>query len=409
MRKFTTYLYATAAMLMVFSCREEFEIKSIDFESSLVVEATITTELKQQSIKLSRTYELDETGPAFENNAIVSIIDSNNHLYSFTQDGDGLYLSDIEFQAIQHVTYKLLINTQNGEKYQSSSVKTPPSSEITNLYAELITNDSGEEGVQVFVDADNIDNDAKYFRYEYEETYEVVSPYWFPYQVELTNYQELIVYSPQPSVTILFDTELTLREQEERFCYASRKSKGIIQTTTSSLENNTINRFPIRFINKSDGILRDRYSILVRQFVQSLESYTYYNTLHDLGNTESILSQSQPGFVYGNIVSQSDEEKKVIGYFDVTTVSEQRIFMDYLDFNIPQPEFLYECDYKEFNFNDSEERREIYRRITTFEDYNYNYQITAIPTQSDIWSLASPECTDCTSVSSNTRPSFWED
>ena len=46
--------------LMLISCVEPFEIKTIDFESALVVEATITDELKNHVVKLSRAFKLEE-------------------------------------------------------------------------------------------------------------------------------------------------------------------------------------------------------------------------------------------------------------------------------------------------------------------------------------------------------------
>lgn len=268
------------------------------------------------------------------------------------------------------------------------------------------------------MDNNNQGSEASYFRYEYEETYQVVPPFYFPFKAILTNYMEEVVYNPRPDIQISFDIDFVPRTQEEETCYSSNSQKGILLTTTNSLSDNTITRFPIRFINKTDGILRDRYSILVKQYVQSIESYSYYKAIKDLGDVGSILSQSQPGFVFGNITSIDNPDQNVVGYFDVASVSEKRIFFNYLDFNISQPDYLYKCDVIELDYNDNStadldrnDRMEIYRLLTLFSEENQSYEISALPqpNPNGIWKLVRPECGDCTSVSSNIRPDFWED
>ncbi len=412
------YILSLLLTLSLVSCRDPFEIQSIDFQNSLVVEATLTNEFKQHTLKLSRTYELNQEVGAFEDGAAVSVEDSEGNIFLFNPIGQGVYESELEFQAIPNVNYTLNITTTEGERFQSSTKSLTPISEITDLYGELITNASGEEGIQLFIDSDNQNSEALYFRYEYEETYQVIPPFYSELKVELTNYVEEIVYNPRPDIQVTYDIELIPRSQEEQVCYSSDQQKGIILTTTNSLSNNGVERLPIRFISKEDRILRDRYSILVKQYVQSIESYSYYKTLDDLGNTESILSQSQPGFVFGNISSLENPDQKVVGYFDVSSVSQKRIFFNYLDFNLPQPDYLFSCEIIELDYNDNStadldknDRIEIYRLLTLFEEQNQSYEIYELPQlfPSGIWQVVRPECGDCTSVASNIRPDFWED
>lgn len=47
--------------LAITSCTEQYAFKTTDFESALVVEGTITNELKNQTIKVSQVYQLEET------------------------------------------------------------------------------------------------------------------------------------------------------------------------------------------------------------------------------------------------------------------------------------------------------------------------------------------------------------
>ncbi|WP_223034322.1 DUF4249 domain-containing protein [Hanstruepera marina] len=387
------------------SCREPFEPESIEFLDALVIESVITNELKNQEVRLTRTYKLEDNEPLVENNAEVTVHDSNNNIYAFTQNQEGIYVSDVEFQAEEDLIYQLFITTQNGKTYQSSEVTLTPISEISNLYAELTTKDNGEQGISIFVDSDNTSGEANYFKYDYEETYKVIAPNHFDFDIELTNLT-------QDANGIEYDIVVTEREQEERVCYSTERSVGIIQTTTNELNNNYVSRFEVNFIPINDSKILERYSILVNQYIQSLEAYTYYNTIDELGSLNNILSQTQPGYVLGNIQPSSESSEKVIGYFEAATISSERIYFNFTDFDIPQPDYFYECDLLTLDYNDNSardgdinERNALYRLITI-----NNYKLASgIDNSGTIYDIVNPECGDCTSISSNIRPDFWED
>ena len=392
-------IIAFLLLLNLFNCKEEFEIETQDFESVLVVEATITNELKHQEIKLSRTYLLEESTQILENNANVEIIDNQQNTYTFSQNNDGIYVSDIEFQAEPNIAYKLLITTNNGKDYSSNEQLLTPISQIDNLYAELVNDEENGQGVQVFVDSYNSNNDAEYFRYEYEETYKIVAPFHSNLDANLINFD---------SQDLTYDIDLVPREQEERVCFNSAPNTSILQKTTSDLNQNLISRFPIRFIKSDDGIIRDRYSILVKQYVQNLEAYTYYKIISELGNNASILSQNQPGYNQGNIVSLENNNQKVLGFFEVSSIMSTRLYFNYEDFNISQPPFFYECDYLVLDYYDTSPplidgdgiERNILRTKLLYQ--NYKYVI-------GLYEIVNQECGDCTSFSSNIQPDFWED
>ena len=401
--------------MVCFNCKEEFEIETQDFESVLVVEATITNELKHQEIKLSRTYLLEESTQILENNANVEIIDNQQNTYTFSQNNDGIYVSDIEFQAEPNIAYKLLITTNNGKDYSSNEQLLTPISQIDNLYAELVNDEENGQGVQVFVDSDNSNAEAEYFRYEYEETYKIVAPNTYPFEITFSNYVEIGTFI---GITVFYDIGFIPKTQEEETCFVSDLNKGIIQTFTSDLSENNVSRLPIRFIPEEKGsdvsdisIIRDRYSILVKQYVQNTEAYTFYKTISDLGNNESVLSENQPGFVQGNLMSLNTNKEKIVGFFEVSSVSKRRIFFNYSEFNIPQPDYFYECDLQELDYNDNtpplgdddaNERYLMYHLVT-----RKGYEL--VEYSEDIYTLARQECVNCTSVGSNIQPDFWED
>ncbi|MBQ0768787.1 MAG: DUF4249 family protein, partial [Bizionia sp.] len=142
-------------LLISFSCTEEIPLETIGFNDVLVVEATITNEFKHQEIKISRTYLLEESNQRIEENANVSIIDSQGNTYHFSQNNEGTYVSDIEFEALLNINYTLLVTTSDGKNYNSSETKLSPLSQIDDLYAEIALEGAQANKVHVLLNSNN--------------------------------------------------------------------------------------------------------------------------------------------------------------------------------------------------------------------------------------------------------------
>ncbi|MGB6153449.1 MAG: DUF4249 family protein, partial [Pricia sp.] len=217
-----------SAMLLR-SCIEPFEVESDTFENVLIVEATLTDETKNQRVVLRRATPIDEEGPDFEQNAQVSIIEDNGNEYTFNEINPGIYQSDAEFSARPNLAYTLQIKTSNGNSYRSSpsQLETQTVDDIENLYADRTVNGFGQEGISVFVDNVNTDTNAKYYRYEYVETYRVIAPLWVS--------NDLVEVPPGS-----FQLILAPKEQEEQVCYRTERSNAILLTSTTSLSENQL-------------------------------------------------------------------------------------------------------------------------------------------------------------------------
>ncbi len=395
----TTFI---SLMLLQISCTEPYEIETVDFESVLVVESTITNEVKPQVVKLSKTSRLEDPEILIVNNATVTVSASNGDNYSFYWDSESdNYLSEQPFSAAPNTSYILKIVTSDGKRYSSTAVTLPPSVEIGELYAERIVDATdNKDGVQVLVDTEDLTGQAKYYRYEYEETYKIIAPNPSPYISEIINYN--------PS-TGSYEVVLTPREPEE-ICYSTEFSSGISQITTTELNENRIFRFPVRYLSKFDAKLQTRYSILVKQYAQSVEAYTFYKIIDELGSIESLLSQGQPGYVTGNMISETKPDEKVIGFFEASSMTSKRIYFNYEDIGLEKPPYFIECEVLTLDYwddttldNDPNERDAIRQYIEYFD-----YQVLTVST-TGIYRIVQQECAVCTSFSSNVKPSFWED
>jgi hypothetical protein len=83
-----------------------------------------------------------------------------------------------------------------------------------------------------------------------------------------------------------------IRRDENLLQYEN--SNEIIQTSTVGLSEDRVN-FPVRISNKNP-IIMHRYSILVRQYVQTLAAHTFYKTLKQLSGM-AVSCRNQPGFL----------------------------------------------------------------------------------------------------------------
>ena len=389
------------------SCIEEFIPENITFEDLLVVEANITDEFKFQEINLSKTFRFDEV-QTFENQANVRIMDDAQNIYLFNEIEPGKYISSTMFSIEPNVGYTLMITTKDNKSYSSSVTKLPSNTaKIKDVsYARAINSDN-KEGIEILVDSFDPSGNSKYYRYKFEETQRITVGNWGP--------QEIIIVSDVPP----FEVTNIPNTRNNRVCYLTTISKDdIIQTQTNSLSEDRVTKFPVKFLSKTDSIIRDRYSILVKQHVQSLEAYTYFNTLNDFSSSESLFSENQPGFLEGNIFSTTNSNEKVIGFFELTSVSTKRIFLNYKDVfpSANQLGNFASCgpvagfspalvDPNNPNFSpliDLLQRNE----VTFFarnEDFFGNF------IEDPPYEVVPRQCGDCTFWGTNIKPDFWID
>ncbi|WP_026728477.1 DUF4249 domain-containing protein [Flavobacterium denitrificans] len=401
----------TTLFAATFGCTTPYDYQaSSGYEDVIVIESTITNQNKTQQVKLTRAYKLDDKAPIFEKGATVYVTDNTGNKYDFKENTEN-YTSVAPFQVVAGKQYQLHVRTKDGRNYASSNETLPQQTEIESIEATKKTKDN-QLGVEITVNTFDPTNNSHYYRYEYEETYRIVAPKYYPKKA-------IPVYFPAgsypPGQVVLED-----RTEDVRVCYSNQNSNELLLTSTNDLSEDRVSNFPVRFLASTDYIIASRYSILVKQYVQSLAAHTFFQTLKEISNSGSILSQTQPGFFYGNMKSVENPNEKVIGYFDVSSYSEKRLFFSFTDLlsGEPIPKYPYTCpspipddQVKQYIFNycfnknpDFECQGELIMNLLSsgFKVY--------FPTESpNSYILYPVECGDCTSFSSNVKPPFWID
>ena len=396
------------------SCVDEIPLETESFESVLVVEATITDEDIQQEILLSRSYMLDSI-PVKESGATVVVTDDASNSYAFTETEPGNYRSQTAFAAQPNRNYKLSISTSDGNQYSSTEMQLTQPTSIDNLYVERDFNENGIEGVSVYVDSDDPTENSKFYRHEYEETYKIIAPLYSPIEMISNGVEFPILVADQPNLSstqelIDFLVTTQLRPEQQQICYNTIKSNTIITINTNDLLEDRLDKYRIRFIGRDNSEIMYRYSILVRQYVQSLEAHTFYETLKTQSLSENVFSETQPGFLVGNVFPQSNINKKVIGFFEVTSVDAKRIFYNYSDLFLGEelPPYYITCD----NFFEpvilTKDLAGNWTGSPLVQALNDGFQY--YDNQGELpYRLVLNVCGDCTNIGDNTVPDFWED
>ncbi|MEO1010163.1 MAG: DUF4249 domain-containing protein [Bacteroidota bacterium] len=393
--KYGKFVFALFWIFLILEgCTEPFSPEIPASEGLLVVDATITNELKNHQIFLSRSTQ-GEPEPLAESNAMVRIVDDNQQQFTFMEISPGTYESSIMFAAEPNRSYRLLITTSSGREYASTPLLLPQVTEIEDIYIERTTSQSGLNGVGIFVNSFDSTGNSIYYKYEYEETYRVIAPRWFP--------QELVITSENPLIVE------EVGRVGQRVCYATQKSNNLILTNTSGVGEDRISDFNVRFLSNNNYIISHRYSILVKQFVLSRQVFEFYEKLQDFSGSESLFSESQPGFIVGNIAPQDGGNDQVVGIFDVSSVSEKRVFFNYSDFFPDEdlPPFAEDCPFKtRFAPEFGELASLIRQNLISFNSENEDRNPFA---NEGPWDVQPRVCGDCTALGTETIPDFWEE
>ncbi|MCH2033226.1 MAG: DUF4249 domain-containing protein [Tenacibaculum sp.] len=403
MMKHINILAFISIILLISSCIEPIDFSTVSVESNLVVNARITNEFKFHTVELSRTIPVDSSKVSPETNAKVSLLDETGFVYNFQETSSGIYNSVNEFAAEANKTYTLNIETSKGRKYSSSAETLPANASIAEITTNVENNEiAGTEELVIKVNSNISGGEGKYYRYEYDETYKIKTPIW--------SSRKLLIISDKPP----YEFQLVDKTPEEDgigFCYGNQQSKRILVTETLSLAQDQVVGFPIRQIPLDDYIIGIRYSILVKQYVINRTTFEFYSLLETFSNPDDIFSQTQVGNIVSNIKSvEQPNEDKVIGFFDVSSVSTKRFFFnrnDVTDTKFVNYRTLVGCEERvNPDIIGPTGNSPLLIRLQTGWIYQSPPDLPIIP-PNKLYQLAQKPCGDCSHLGPVNPPEFW--
>ena len=368
-------------LFAVFGCKEKYIPKVNQTATNfLVVDGTINSGNGPTFIRLSRTTKMTDTvrfNP--ETGAAVSVQGNDNTVFPLVYKGAGIYSAD-QLTLNNTRQYRVHIKTKDGKEYASDyvEVKITPAIDSINWIRR-------GDGVHIYANSHDALNKTKYYRWDFEETWEERSSVIANYQY---NAQNNTVAEINPNAVNIYS------------CWKTQPSTGLLLGTSAALANDVVYQQPMLQIPNASEKLGIRYSILVRQYALTKEGYEFYSLMKK--NTEQLgdIFGPLPTEITGNVHNLSDASEKVIGFVSASTTTEKRIFIN--ESQVPDWNFSLTCDLKVVE-NKSDSLKEYFT-------FMYRpYDAVKTPNNEIIAYLSiTPRCADCRLRGGvNVKPSFW--
>jgi len=385
-----SYIFSIMASTAFWGCKKPYspQIKAAS-ANVLVIEGVINIGTDSTIFKLSRTVGLSANTPTPELNANLTVESDQNGgpVYSVNEIGNGKYASsglNLDYTR----KYRLRIKTQDGKEYLSDFVEpklTPP--------IDSVGFNIKSDGLQIYVNTHDPENSTRYYRWDYNETWQFHAKYASTYISDGTN------LVPRTAAQNIF------------FCFGNGASSNINLGSSAKLSQDIIYQSPVTLIPSTSEKIEMKYSILVRQYALTSDAFAFWQNLEK--NTEKLGSifDAQPSEISGNIHCLSNPEEPVIGYLSACLVQSKRIFV--LNSQLPSSwltVYPYSCD-QDSNYY-----------VHPITHHNDVADLIPLPSSSVItvpfYFPGSPkpngffstsfECGDCTIRGTTKQPEFWK-
>lgn len=365
-------------VMLFFSCRKPYnpEITTVN-SNVLVVEGMINIGSDSTIIKLSRTQPIgDKTKNKPEIGAVVTVESDANDKYVLAEKIQGSYVSP-GLNLAKTKKYRLSIKTSKGINYLSDyvEVKVTPPMDSLNYKAT-------EDGVQLYVNTHDESNNSRYYRWDYNETWEIYAAYG----------STLIWENGRVNDRDMVNNNITR-------CWRTNNNHPISIASSAKLEKDLIYNAPIAFIKSDSEKVSQKYSIRVRQYALTKEAYEFWENLKKSTESLGSIFDPQPSQLAGNIRNVSNASEPVIGYISAGTYSEKRIFIARNE--LPQWQYVYP-------FSCAADTIYPANYKATFEAGDI-IPLLELEVSGDRAILSTVRsCADCTIRGSNKRPDFWQ-
>lgn len=373
--------------LLLPACIDRYEPEAISSPRNFLVVDGFINSQGISSVKLSRTFPLSTkttTRPPVERGATVFIESETGTRYRLLESVPGTYTSP-SLMLTSGAKYRLHVTTAGASSSGSSAYRTETyasdyvAAKTTPPIESLLWR-AEATGVGIYLNTRDPANATQYYRWEFEETWEIIPPH-------------------RPLIEYFNGRIQPIRVRYPTLCWGSEQSTAIQISKTTALSQDVVANFPLRQLPISSPRLHERYSILVQQHALSKAEYEYWEMLRK--NTESIgsLFDPQPTQLTGNMHCLSTPGEVVLGFVGVHSVESKRLF-------IARPELPRD-----------------WRRGTGYEacvppdtviaQYTPAEQAFGSGNQVPIneipggWTASSIDCVDCRTRGTVVRPSFW--
>src|SRR5665647_1834952 len=310
MRRIITLTVIIVGIILIFqSCIYEFTPKTGDLGNLLVIYGMVNNENGAHEITILKTKKINSKVNEPVRGANVSIFDDKGNTVLLAEDSVGKYHTPETFAGQIGAKYKLIIELQEGKKYESDYVELLDVPDISELEAEKITKPATgtspeSSGYQFYISTKPGTSEQKYYKWDVFEDYE----YRLPYRT-LYYWDGQVLYPFNPPIPYI--------------CYKHTQFNDIYISTTNNFQTNYITHYPLNFTPNSMKF-QLKYGVFVRQYALSEFSYKYWHSAME-NNLPDPLYSKQPYQLIGNLRCTSNPKESVFGIFEASAVKSKGV------------------------------------------------------------------------------------
>ncbi|MBO0947799.1 DUF4249 domain-containing protein [Fibrella forsythiae] len=379
---FRRWALSGVVLLLIGSCVDPYRPPQIEAPNRyLVVDGFLNGGTGTSTITLSRTQNLSTTGkPLAEAKATISVEGTTGEKFSFVESAAGTYTLAGTTLPVGK-SYRVRIRTQAGGEYLSDPIIIKQTPKIDSLSWEV-----KNDGLQIYVNTHDATNKTRYYRWEYEDTYEIRTPFESPF--DYVNGRVIDRVSPPVN-----------------HCWRTQTSTSINLGNTARLTQDVLQRAPLLFIPGSSPKLWIKYSLMVKQYAHSQEAYAYWENLQKTTEQLGSLFDPLPSQIGGNMHSVTNPTEPVLGFLDGYTTDQVRVFINRpleLSYNLLRTGYEY-CTLDTIPTPGVQQPPPLSALLSPGGGY-----IAIKELKPNVQYLATgTHCADCRDVGTTTRPSFW--
>lgn len=311
------YSFSTVVILslaLAIGCIEEIDVFTGSAEG-LVVDGNITNEQGPQRVRLSTSRQYNTVPDYFEvEGATVAVTDDQGNVETFSYAKDGYYESSDGFFGQPGRSYQLKVKLRDGRQYESSFESMPSPPVVDSMYYKV-------DGTLLDFYADFSDNseEENFYRWRYSGTYEVVAP--IAMEMSRTNQQ-----MPKSDDCIDWFGKPPFAKDVAR-CWVKEFDNAYLKVDSDLLFNGRSLKEYEMFSMEMDRRLDRGYLVEIEQHSLTSNAYKYWTKLRDQMNNNGTIFETNNYQIRGNIVSTTDVDEVVLGYFNVSSVAIERVFV----------------------------------------------------------------------------------
>ncbi len=408
---FVTFIGLLPCIFFLGTCSEPFhpQTESSEISNLLVAEGLITDEEAPFRVKLSRPFEVNNLLQIFGqpvSGANVQIFDDHSNFYQLEYTDKGWYeTEDKHLKATVGYSYTLHITTDDGMDYESTPSLMLDVPGIDSVYFRedsIVTFENPraptEDRLGIFVNATDPEGETKYWKWDFEETWEVRL---------LTDSIAIKLSEGETSPPFIVKVNIELAEGVEKTCFITTPSKSILVESTKDNPEDKIRNFRLLSVPPKNDRFFIKYSLLVRQYAVTRDTYLYWKSLREANENNGSLYDRIPSQIFGNI-SCCNGKGHALGYFSAAAVKSKRIFIHPYDVHIESQSAYEGCGYGDYSLGGINYLVGTYIITPNLleghvEDPN---NFPGLYTPKELWTT-NKYCSDCRTYGTTERPDFW--